>query len=192
MRKLNLIVVFNTNLDKALFCIRAKEPYKGLYNFVGGKVEENETNDYAKITVEPLERGFGLTLGNAVLDQEGGAFYIYDQDLYEKSYRLRKHNDLGYHVQADTLEELAEMMCIKKATISAYELGKNDVKLGILKEMAPILGTTVAYLADGESYGFSPEVMQIAMMLEEMQNEELRRVAIEQIKILAGLGNFTK
>ena len=70
------------------------------------------------------------------------------------------------------------------AAISAYELGKNDVKLGILKEMAPLLGTTVAYLADGESYRFSPEVMQIAMMLEGMQNEELRRVAIEQVKIL--------
>ena len=47
MRKLNLIVVFNTNLDKVLFCIRAKEPYKGLYNFVGGKVEDNESNDDA-------------------------------------------------------------------------------------------------------------------------------------------------
>ena len=54
----------------------------------------------------------GLTLGNAVLDQEGGAFYIYDQDLYEKSYRLQKHNNLGYHVQADTLEELAEKLGI--------------------------------------------------------------------------------
>ena len=47
MRKLNLVVVFNTDLDKVLFCIRAKEPYKGLYNFVGGKVEEGETNDNA-------------------------------------------------------------------------------------------------------------------------------------------------
>ena len=47
MRKLNLIVVFNKNLDKALFCIRAKEPYKGLYNFVGGKVEDGEDNDDA-------------------------------------------------------------------------------------------------------------------------------------------------
>ena len=47
MRKLNLIVVFNANLEKVLFCIRAKEPYKGLYNFVGGKVEEDETNDEA-------------------------------------------------------------------------------------------------------------------------------------------------
>lgn len=40
MRKLNLIVVFSKKLDRVLFCIRAKEPYKGLYNFVGGKVEE--------------------------------------------------------------------------------------------------------------------------------------------------------
>lgn len=45
MRKLNLIVVFNKDLEQVLLCIRAKEPYKGLYNFVGGKVEENETND---------------------------------------------------------------------------------------------------------------------------------------------------
>ena len=47
MRKLNLIVVFNKDLNQVLFCIRAKDPYKGLYNFVGGKVEENETNDNA-------------------------------------------------------------------------------------------------------------------------------------------------
>ena len=47
MKKYNLIVVFNDNLEKSLFCIRAKEPYKGLYNFVGGKVEEGETNDNA-------------------------------------------------------------------------------------------------------------------------------------------------
>lgn len=47
MKKLNLIVVFNASLDKVLFCIRKKAPYKGLYNFVGGKVEENESNDDA-------------------------------------------------------------------------------------------------------------------------------------------------
>ena len=47
MRKLNLIIVFNKDLNKALFCIRAKEPYKGMYNFVGGKVEEGETNEEA-------------------------------------------------------------------------------------------------------------------------------------------------
>ena len=44
MKRLNLIVVFNKNLTKALFCIRAKEPYKGLYNFVGGKVAVSYTH----------------------------------------------------------------------------------------------------------------------------------------------------
>lgn len=47
MRKLNLIVIFNKDLSYGLFCIRAKEPYKGKYNFVGGQVEDGETNDQA-------------------------------------------------------------------------------------------------------------------------------------------------
>lgn len=47
MRRLNLIVVFNNKLDEGLFCIRAKEPYKGLYNFVGGKAEPGESDEDA-------------------------------------------------------------------------------------------------------------------------------------------------
>ncbi len=47
MRKLNLIVLFNKDLSKGLFYIRAKDPYKGKYNFVGGKIEENENNNEA-------------------------------------------------------------------------------------------------------------------------------------------------
>lgn len=47
MRKLNLVVVFNKKLDKGLFCIRAKDPYKGLYNFVGGQAEPEETKEEA-------------------------------------------------------------------------------------------------------------------------------------------------
>ena len=61
MRKLNLVVVFNKDLSKSLFCIRAKEPYKGLYNFVGGKVEENETNDAAAYRELFEETGIGST-----------------------------------------------------------------------------------------------------------------------------------
>ena len=47
MRNLNLVVVFNKELDKGLFCIRAKQPYKGMYNFVGGKAEPGETDEEA-------------------------------------------------------------------------------------------------------------------------------------------------
>ena len=42
MKKLNLILVFNKEKNKMLMCKREKEPYKGQYNLVGGKVEENE------------------------------------------------------------------------------------------------------------------------------------------------------
>lgn len=42
MKKYNCIVVFSHDKTKLLFCKRVKEPFKGLYNFVGGKVERGE------------------------------------------------------------------------------------------------------------------------------------------------------
>lgn len=39
----NAIVVFNKETDKMLMCKRSHNPYKGLSNFVGGKIEENES-----------------------------------------------------------------------------------------------------------------------------------------------------
>ena len=42
MKKLNVIVVYNKEQNKILMCKRAKEPYKGKLNLVGGKVEANE------------------------------------------------------------------------------------------------------------------------------------------------------
>lgn len=62
----------------------------------------------------------GLEMAHAILDQPNGkVFYIYDQDLYETSYRLEKHNKLGYHVQADTLEELAEKIGVPAENLTA-------------------------------------------------------------------------
>ncbi len=42
MQNYNVIVVFNEKADKVLMCKRRKMPYKGLSNFVGGKIEKNE------------------------------------------------------------------------------------------------------------------------------------------------------
>lgn len=47
MKDYNLIVVFNKEKDKSLFCIRANEPFKGMYNFVGGKIEAGENFEEA-------------------------------------------------------------------------------------------------------------------------------------------------
>lgn len=40
----NCIVVFNKDKSEVLFCKRTKEPFKGQYNFVGGKVEQDENS----------------------------------------------------------------------------------------------------------------------------------------------------
>ena len=42
MQGLNVIWVFSPDCDKVLMCKRHKEPYKGLYNLVGWKIEPNE------------------------------------------------------------------------------------------------------------------------------------------------------
>ena len=43
MKKLNISIVYNKEEDKILMCYRSKEPYKGKYNLVGGKLEDGET-----------------------------------------------------------------------------------------------------------------------------------------------------
>ncbi len=40
MKKMNVIVVFDNNFEKTLMCKRTKEPYMGMYNLVGGKIEK--------------------------------------------------------------------------------------------------------------------------------------------------------
>lgn len=40
MKKYNIIVIFNKEMTKTLMCKRTKEPYKGMYNLVGGKIEK--------------------------------------------------------------------------------------------------------------------------------------------------------
>ena len=40
MKKYNVIVIFNKKINKTLMCKRTKEPYIGMYNLVGGKIEK--------------------------------------------------------------------------------------------------------------------------------------------------------
>jgi len=42
MQGYNVIIVYNNNMEKILMCKRLKDPYKGLSNLVGGKIEVGE------------------------------------------------------------------------------------------------------------------------------------------------------
>lgn len=46
-------------------------------------------------------------------------------------------------------EQLAEALCTKKCTISAYETDKIDIKSSILKELAAVLHCSASYLLEG-------------------------------------------
>lgn len=89
MRKLNLIVVFSADLDKVLFCIRAKEPYKGLYNFVGGKVENGETNDDA--AYRELFEETGISREDIELDHFMDLNYFKYENNLQVYYGILKH-----------------------------------------------------------------------------------------------------
>ena len=40
MKKMNVIVIFDKKFENILMCKRTKEPYMGMYNLVGGKIEK--------------------------------------------------------------------------------------------------------------------------------------------------------
>ena len=42
MKRYNLVMVLNQDESKVLMCYRSKNPYKGLYNLVGGKIDHGE------------------------------------------------------------------------------------------------------------------------------------------------------
>ena len=59
MKKLNVILVYNKNEDKILMCKREKDPYKGKFNLVGGKVEFGENE--LEAAYRELEEETGIT-----------------------------------------------------------------------------------------------------------------------------------
>ncbi len=59
LKKYNCIIILNKEKDKILFCKRISEPYTGLFNFVGGKIEDGETSMDA--AYRELEEETGIT-----------------------------------------------------------------------------------------------------------------------------------
>ena len=65
VKKLNVILVYNKDEDKILMCKREKEPYKGKFNLVGGKVEKDEEELHA--AYRELQEETGITNNDIIL-----------------------------------------------------------------------------------------------------------------------------
>lgn len=84
MKKMNVIVVFDKDLKQTLMCKRTKEPYMGMYNLVGGKIEkENDSLNEAyrelveetNITKDDIELTHFMNLTYVKWDKELEVYY---------------------------------------------------------------------------------------------------------------------
>ena len=93
MKRLNVVLVFNKEKDKILMCKREKNPYKGLYNLVGGKLEEGENElDGA---YRELEEETGITSSDISLKHVMNFDYkLLDMELELFAGRLNKDKEL--------------------------------------------------------------------------------------------------
>lgn len=83
MQGYNLIVVYNESGDKVLLCKRRKNPYKGLSNFVGGKIHQGE--DGLTAAYRELQEETSITREDIVLTHFMDLSY-YTFDLYLEVY----------------------------------------------------------------------------------------------------------
>lgn len=85
----NLVLVFNRGLSRILMCKRSTAPYQGLFNLVGGKVEEGEdglTAAYRELQEETSITNDDITL----LHLMDLTYYLHDRKLEVYVGRLRE------------------------------------------------------------------------------------------------------
>ena len=92
MYGVNLIVVYNSSRDKILMCKRLKEPYLGLYNFVGGHIEDGE--DGLTAAYRELEEETGITANDIKLTHLMDFNYPLD-NCYVEVYAGRLFRDIA-------------------------------------------------------------------------------------------------
>jgi 8-oxo-dGTP diphosphatase len=104
MKGYNCIVVFSADGNNLLFCKRTKEPYKGLYNLVGGKIEEIEDGFDAAYRELREETGInsGMLKLNHMMD-----FTYYNQNCYVEVYVGYLNHEVTLCEEVNPLEWLS-------------------------------------------------------------------------------------
>lgn len=90
MQGYNVILVYNMDLDKLLMCKRKKDPYKGLYNLVGGKIELGENGFNA--AYRELYEETGISKDDIILKHLMDFKYYYQKCYVEVYVGKLQHN----------------------------------------------------------------------------------------------------
>lgn len=94
MQGYNVIAVVNEDMSAWLMCKRLKNPYKGLYNLVGGKIEPNEYGLDA--AYRELFEETGITREDIVLTHLMDFTYYLD-NCYVEAYVGRLNKEVDVH-----------------------------------------------------------------------------------------------
>ena len=86
-----------------------------------------------------------------------------------------------------TQEQLAEVMCIPKSTISAYENDKVDIKGSVLVELSEHLDTTPNYLLGVEEKEDDAFVMEMKSLLSQISDDKAKAILLAQIKAIVSM-----
>lgn len=101
MKKYNVIVVFSKDFKKTLMCKRTKEPYKGMYNLVGGKIEKE--NDGLNEAYRELKEETNISKKDIILVHFMNMTYIkWDKEL--EVYYGVLNNDVRLIEEVNSLE----------------------------------------------------------------------------------------
>ena len=103
-KRYNCIVVFNPERDAVLFCTRTKDPFKGRYNFVGGKIENRETSEQA--AYRELEEETGISRKDIHLYHVMDFTYYFQQFVLEIFAGILEH-DVILREEVNPLEWLS-------------------------------------------------------------------------------------
>ena len=100
MKRYNVIAVYSPDEKKLLMCRRAKNPYKGMLNFVGGKIEDGETDDAA--AYRELREETGIT-DDAIRLTHVMDFIYYQSDIMLMVYAGRLRHDVTLTEEENSL-----------------------------------------------------------------------------------------
>ncbi|MGX6592569.1 FAD-binding protein [Cetobacterium ceti] len=136
---------------------------------------------------ESISKDKRVEAANKMLEQpDSQVFYIYDQNLYESSYRLQKHTAKGYHVKADTLEELGEKLGINSEILEETILTYNKGVKGEIKDPYREKPFKREFKLEGPFYGVQVE-SAVHMTRGGVVANEKTEVLYEDGKIVPGL-----